>query len=622
MSILSRIRQPDTMAAPAHLTTPQFQRKKSRLSRREGIVLAVTLGAGAALRVVLAARGWPYANSDEATIGLMADDILWHGARPAFTYGEHHVGAIDAYLQAPFYALFGPTNLAMHLATTVMILGFLAVLFAFTRQIWSPLVACLTVAWMALGPGQALFFGLRSGSYAQDMLLFGMALLWLATQRLRRPAARWRRMALAGAIGLACGVALWSTPLMLPFVVAALIALGMEALRGIPWGRAPDRMRALAGETALLLGGIALGMLPFLVTFVTTRGQVLVEALRTSQAQRGAPLPANGLAGFFVAALQQLGGTFFISIPSLMGSQTVCTHCAFWPYPVIQGTFAANVLAALVAAPFAALAVLGWLLAAQRLLGRMRQSLHQRRPGVVPSLTGDLAPEIWWGRAMPVIGGALTVLLYAGSRSSFAFSDTSVRYITSLYLCAPLVIAPLAGGIQQAWGWSVARLRQAPAHLPGWRAFLASGIFLALIAIAILGAGEALAQSSVTARYGVPAGQRDMQVIAFLESRHATRFNTTWWVCYRLMFASAEHVDCAIMSDTNPFAPGNFNRVPAYARAVAATAHPAYVFDLTTNEADPRMIAEVTALARAGVPPFTGYAIARVAGYVVFYHQG
>ena len=84
--------------------------------------MPLVLAATTAVRLTLAFRGWPYVNSDEATLGLMVDDILWHGAHPLFGYGEHHLGAIDAYLQAPFFAVLGSTDLTMHIVTTIQIL--------------------------------------------------------------------------------------------------------------------------------------------------------------------------------------------------------------------------------------------------------------------------------------------------------------------------------------------------------------------------------------------------------------------------------------------------------------------------------------------------------------------
>ena len=153
------------------------------------------LALAAVIRMILAAHGWPYANSDEATIGLMVDDILRDAAHPAFTYGEHHVGALDAYLQAPAFLALGHTNLALHVTTTIQYLLFLLVLYAFTRAVFSPRVAVGALLLLAVGGELALLFSMRAGHHEQDTLLLGTLLLWLTFLRLRerggsRPAPR------------------------------------------------------------------------------------------------------------------------------------------------------------------------------------------------------------------------------------------------------------------------------------------------------------------------------------------------------------------------------------------------------------------------------------------------
>src|SRR5689334_21070141 len=189
--------QPRAQQTPAWSARPeQHNTSPFRLPGRETLWLAAILAFAAALRLTLAARGWPYSNSDEANTGIMGIDILQHGAHPAFTYGIHHVGALDAYLQVPFFLVLGPTNFAMHVTTAVLMLLFLFILYRFTRLVYSPLVAIVTILVLAIGPYQALFYGLRAGHYAQDMLVLGAALLWLTVLRLRRPARVWACWAL------------------------------------------------------------------------------------------------------------------------------------------------------------------------------------------------------------------------------------------------------------------------------------------------------------------------------------------------------------------------------------------------------------------------------------------
>src|SRR5262249_40268976 len=61
----------------------------------------------------------------------------------------------------------GPTNFALHLTATLQFLLFLLILYFFTRYVFSQLVACGTLALLAAGPGQALFFSMRAGAHAR-----------------------------------------------------------------------------------------------------------------------------------------------------------------------------------------------------------------------------------------------------------------------------------------------------------------------------------------------------------------------------------------------------------------------------------------------------------------------
>ncbi|HCJ36167.1 MAG TPA: hypothetical protein DHV65_17955, partial [Ktedonobacter sp.] len=73
------------------------------------IVLAVCL------RILLTASGWPTTNSDESTIGLMARHIAYNGEHPVVFYNRNYLGALEAYLGAAFFRLFGPSLFSLRL---------------------------------------------------------------------------------------------------------------------------------------------------------------------------------------------------------------------------------------------------------------------------------------------------------------------------------------------------------------------------------------------------------------------------------------------------------------------------------------------------------------------------
>src|SRR5262249_5896726 len=169
------------------------------------------------------------------------------------------------------------------------------------------------------------------------------------------------------------------------------------------------------------------------------------------------------------------------------------------------------------------------------------QASQNRRGQVIPF------DARWWGRVLLVVGGVLTVLQYTTARSSFAYADTASRYLVGVYLCTPLIAEPLCHGVQQLWRRSGGPVRVG--HKRAGRRLaplLAGGAAAMLLAASVIGVANALGESGDRTHFGIPAGARDRQVLAFLQTHAATRFYTTWWVCYRLMFDSQERSTCSV----------------------------------------------------------------------------
>ena len=230
---------PATMPSESH--TARWARLPAWFARgREALAAGALFLIAAALRLGLAAHGWPYLNSDEAVMGLMGVDIWRRGARPIFTYSQDYIGALQAYLSAPLFALLNGDPLALRLATLIQTMLFLAVMYALARRLYAPGVALLTLALLALGPEYALKHELQAGAGAQDTLLFGALVVWLATIRLRGGWNLGARLALDTGIGLAIGLGLWGDFLFLPYRRRRRACPGLH--------RAPCAGRRLAGR--------------------------------------------------------------------------------------------------------------------------------------------------------------------------------------------------------------------------------------------------------------------------------------------------------------------------------------------------------------------------------------
>jgi 4-amino-4-deoxy-L-arabinose transferase-like glycosyltransferase len=196
-------------------------------------------------------------DASEATLGLSAVHIL-HGQFVVMDPDAQYQGALDAYLVAPFVAIFGATLTAIRIALAFV--GALTVLGAWCfgriafRRREHAVVGALAVA---VFPLFGVYWSTRLYPGSADLLLLEMVCLSVAALigwgRGRKK--RWWAL-----LGFAAGIALWSDLLFI--CVVAAIALGL-LLRGprIGWG-------TLFGGAAVAVGGGIVGMLPWLIANV------------------------------------------------------------------------------------------------------------------------------------------------------------------------------------------------------------------------------------------------------------------------------------------------------------------------------------------------------------------
>jgi hypothetical protein len=398
------------------------------------------VAAGAALRLWLILRGWPALDSDEAIIGLMARHILGNGERPTFYYGQHYLGALEAYIAAGAFALLGPTTLALHLSDLPLVIGFLVAAYWLGRAAYGPTVGLLTLAFLALGPA----FGLLRetaviGGY-QETLLLGALLLLMVYARLRRPDAlptgrrEWMRaLAYYAALGLVAGLGIWSDQLIYPFVVAAFVALAADRRR---------EMRHL--PVVALLVGLVIGCWPFLVYNLQHGGATFAELAQQNRAPgHGGPLPALPI------WLGQVGATLSVGLPALLGSPHVCIgRSSAWPsYPpalAVRGAPLVGLCGSLNV--IFALGVLGCYGVVAWQLGRDAWAWWQRRAQRAPAAKQTVAREDaaqLWLRAMLLFVAASIVALYTLSWTARVYQFTAARYLLPVYVTLPLVFGVL-----------------------------------------------------------------------------------------------------------------------------------------------------------------------------------
>lgn len=202
--------------------------------------------AGLAIRLALLIRaGWRY-DYDEGMVGLQVLHILG-GERPVFHPGQPYLGALESYLIAPVFALFGANAVTLKL-----VLWLLAGLYVATTgwlgwRAYDRQVGVLASALAACAPVYLQITGTKAwGATAETLVLGNLAMIAASyTVDSAQPASvRRRSLVVLGAIG---GVACWVSWLIafyaLPIVVTVFI-----------WGRATLRRAGWQAAIAFGLG--------------------------------------------------------------------------------------------------------------------------------------------------------------------------------------------------------------------------------------------------------------------------------------------------------------------------------------------------------------------------------
>lgn len=489
---------------------------------RKGLALRVAVAfglLGLAYRLVLLLVEVPPANSDEATSGLVAMHIAQGREFPLFFYGQYYMGALESYLAAPLFVLFGPSTLALRVPNLLLYAAFLVLIWQLARRLYSPWLATASVGLLALGSDRILKNQLIAGGGYPEMNPAGALLVLLAVnlglgagRAAGAGAARWRRKLAYAGWGLVAGLTLWDDWLVLPYVAVAGVLLV-----GVNW-------RELRGRAGLALGG---GLLAGLVPIV-------VHNLTAAPAHRSLAIYAT-LGGDTAASwADRLYNGVLFGLPMGTG---LCAPGRCAPWQLWWG------------AAYPVLLILAGVLAARALWAA--SGIERVRQG---------------GRLALVVGAALSLLAYATSSAAGNTPVESARYLSCLLISTPAVLWPL---------WSAVT---GPAGSVAWRArpvrWAALGLLAALAASMVLASGALIVQAPELRR----ADQR-RDLVAALDRLGVDRFYGEYWTCNNITFLTRERLVCAVIRDDLH---AGWDRYLPYRELVDRADHPAYVLPAGT----------------------------------------
>jgi hypothetical protein len=512
----------------------------------EALPALAVLAIGLVLRLALAALGWPATDSDEGTMGLMARHIAYRGEHPIFFYGQAYMGALEAYVAAAFFNLFGPSLLTLRLGTILVSTLFLGCMYLLTRLLYGRALALFTLLLLGIGTSEAVYRQLwAGGGYAETLLFGALAMLlasWLASRE-ATPHARWRRMIAFAAWGLVVGLGLGSDLLVLPFALASFVLLAFFCRRELA-GR---------GSLALVLG-LMIGGFPLLLYAITS------PAHDPFGGALGVHHAAGAWQGDIVSLLSgQVAGTLLVSLPIITGASALLplARAETWPLVAEHG------IRPLLLTGLRGLWSLGYLVLLALAVGAALRALRRTQPHDLGQAEARTMRAMQAARLALLAGGGMTLLLYASSPVSARAPHMVSRYLIGLLVASPAVLAPL---------WQRVRSSPPPRGAAASWTFFYPRLALGLICLAFVGGFANVLLGVPAAR---AANQQQMALIADLERLHATQIYSDYWTCDRIAFLSDERIICSAL---DPQLRPDLDRYPPYRLQVAASPRPPYVF--------------------------------------------
>ena len=535
-----------------------------RIGGYELAAIAVIVFAFAA-RLAICALGWPQNDSDEGTMGLMAIHIANAGAHPIFFYGQNYMGALEAYLGAAAFRLFGVSIVTLRLGPLLLYALFLVSTYLLAALLYDRRVALVSTILLSLGTVEMLFRQLEAGGGYSETLAFGSLCLllaaWLSLTYTPTAAHQvpWRRWAAYTGWGISAGLGIWSDLLVLPFVVASLALLLTCCGREL-------RTRA----ALFLVAGLVVGAWPLIAYNLTAApGQ---DSLSVFLQLDSAGSAHRTLLDF----LSQGVGTVLVSLPAITGANPLCPVTPRTAWPLTAQSSAGTLVCTGVHTVWG----IGWLaLGAIAALGAFwtLRRLVRRAPGgkrfalCIKPAAERRSAVLAASRLAVLAGAGLSLATYLLSAAAAMQPWQNARYLLGLLIATPVILSPLLGYAPPSRLWRKVR--------PQVSAILRYSV-VTLAGFALL---AGMVETFVNVTPAAQAHNRQTRdLISRLESGGMTRIYTDYWTCDRVAFQSDEHIVCGVLDDRLRVGQ---NRYAPYLTIVSADPGAAYVFPAGSPQA-------------------------------------
>jgi len=187
---------------------------------------------------------------DTGTPGLMAVNIL-QGERPLFFYGQHYMGALESYLAAILFWIFGISDTVKSCSPILFSLGWIAASYALFTECLNRKAGFAAALVLAFPGWQILWYNIGTYGGYPGAFFFGTMVLWLAVRVLKREVQGRELFVYIPWIGLLAGLGLWTNYICGAFLGLAFILLVIHKVRVVGF-RKDNLPYILAGLPFLL----------------------------------------------------------------------------------------------------------------------------------------------------------------------------------------------------------------------------------------------------------------------------------------------------------------------------------------------------------------------------------
>lgn len=185
--------------------------------------------AAAVPRIVMLFTVERYMDADECVVGIMAKHISEGRAHPLFFYGQHYGGghAIEAWLAAPFFRWFGPSDITIQAVPLLFSIGVVLLVFFIVRRLAGMGAGALSALILSFST-PFLKSSLKADGYIET-IFFCLAALAVALRSGDDDKEKARPIRDILLIGFLLGVAVWCYDFAIIYVLAISVYLARRS---------------------------------------------------------------------------------------------------------------------------------------------------------------------------------------------------------------------------------------------------------------------------------------------------------------------------------------------------------------------------------------------------------